>query len=391
MARPIKIGLKYFSFDVDFFSDEKIGAISGEFGIKGEITAVKLLCAIYRNGYFILWDEALKMNLLKNLPGISLELLEKIVNRLVKWGFFEQDLFSTARVLSSKGIQKRYFDAIKRRKELSEYPYLLITVDINDQNVGNNRFNVDNNKSEENVNKCIDVCNNGINVDNNSINAYISTQRKEKKSKENIIIPPTPPKGVENLKEVISEKDRALDEALAKIKDLEETIAQSKPAKPKRPNGLNSNARKAFEEHFRNTFGEEYYWTAKDAGNMLQLLRKLTFSREQKQMPVDDASVLYALQVFLQSIKDGWLLENFSVANLNSKYNEIISNVRKEYAPRTGYTNIYEQKRIDSERRKSQLMAEFAEADAKFLAEQEAKRKAVGDTGEISDTFTNGG
>ena len=36
--------------------------------------------------------------------------------------------------------------------------------------------------------------------------------------------------------------------------------------------------------------------------------------------------------------------------------------------------SIYEQKRIDSERRKSKLMAEFAEADAKFLAEQEAKR-----------------
>lgn len=62
----------------------------------------------------------------------------------------------------------------------------------------------------------------------------------------------------------------------------------------------------------------------------------------------------------------------------------------KNYGTRTITNNIYEQKRIDSERRKSQLMAEFAEADAKFLAEQEAKRKAVGNTGEISDTFTDG-
>lgn len=53
--------------------------------------------------------------------------------------------------------------------------------------------------------------------------------------------------------------------------------------------------------------------------------------------------------------------------------------------------SIYEQKRIDSERRKSKLMAEFAEADAKFLAEQEAKRKAVGFIGEIPDTFSDGG
>lgn len=62
----------------------------------------------------------------------------------------------------------------------------------------------------------------------------------------------------------------------------------------------------------------------------------------------------------------------------------------KNYGARQN-TDIYEQKRIDSERRKSRLMAEFAEADAKFLAEQEAKRKAVGSTGEIPNTIPDGG
>ena len=145
MARPNKEGLDYFPFDVDFFSDEKIGSISGEFGIKGEITAIKLLCAIYRNGYFILWNDALKMSLLRGLPGISLELLEQIVTRLVRWGFFEQTLFSTVSVLTSKGIQERYFKAIKRRKDSSNYPYLLVNVDNNKVNVSNNDINVSTN------------------------------------------------------------------------------------------------------------------------------------------------------------------------------------------------------------------------------------------------------
>ena len=79
MARPEEYGLKYFSFDVDFFTDEKIEAISGEFGIKGEIAAIKLLCAVYRNGYFIEWNEMLKMKLLRNLPGDSPELLDQII------------------------------------------------------------------------------------------------------------------------------------------------------------------------------------------------------------------------------------------------------------------------------------------------------------------------
>ena len=116
MARQLKEGLDFFSFDVDFFDDEKIGAISGEFGIKGEITVIKLLCAVYRNGYFIMWNEPLKMKLLKSLPGISSELLEQIVNRLVRWGFFDSSCFNLEKILTSEGIQKRYFSAIKRRK-----------------------------------------------------------------------------------------------------------------------------------------------------------------------------------------------------------------------------------------------------------------------------------
>ena len=108
MARPIKTGLDYFPFDVDFFFDEKIVAINGEFGIKGEITTVKLLCAIYRNGYFIEWTDMLKYKLLKELPGVSAELVEQIVHRLVKWGFFDKALFDSAKVLTSSGIQRRY-------------------------------------------------------------------------------------------------------------------------------------------------------------------------------------------------------------------------------------------------------------------------------------------
>lgn len=161
MARPNKKGLDYFPFDVDFFEDEKIGAISGEFGIKGEITAIKLLCAVYRNGYFVVWNEPLKIKLLKSLPGINSELLEQIVNRLVRWGFFNKSCFSLDKILTSEGIQKRYFEAIKRRKSNENYPYLL--------------FNVNNND---------------VNVSNNPVNVYKSTQRKEKEINNPSIVSP---------------------------------------------------------------------------------------------------------------------------------------------------------------------------------------------------------
>lgn len=126
MARPRKNGLDYFPFDVDFFNDEKIVAIAGEFGVKGEIATIKLLCAIYRNGYFIEWNEMLLMKLLHQLPGLSSELISQIVERLVKWGFFDKDLFNSASILTSQGIQKRYFDVAKKRAARDgDLPYVL--------------------------------------------------------------------------------------------------------------------------------------------------------------------------------------------------------------------------------------------------------------------------
>lgn len=164
MARPSKIGLDYFPLDVDFFNDEKIGAISGEFGIKGELACIKLLCAIYRNGYFARWNEVLRMKLIKELPGVSADLLETIVSRAVRWGLFDKALFDDGGILTSSGIQRRYFEATKRRIGEEGLPYLLVSVCRNGVNVCNNGVSV-------------------VSVSNNSINVDINTQSKGKESK----------------------------------------------------------------------------------------------------------------------------------------------------------------------------------------------------------------
>ena len=126
MARPIKYGLDYWNCDVDIFDDDKVIPVTGEFGIKGQIVLVHLLCAIYRNGYFILWTERLRYSLCSKMPGISDEVLCMIVNRLVKWGFFDENLFSSVKVLTSKAIQKRYFSAVYRRKIIETDEFLLL-------------------------------------------------------------------------------------------------------------------------------------------------------------------------------------------------------------------------------------------------------------------------
>lgn len=139
MARPVKKGLDYFPLDVNIFENEKVAAVSGEFQLKGEIILIKLLCAIYRNGYFYEWSEMNQMHLLRQLPTVTPGLLQQVVNRLVKWDFFDKNLFDSSQVLTSASIQERYFTAISRRKVTGkDYPYLLVNVDNNPINVRNN-------------------------------------------------------------------------------------------------------------------------------------------------------------------------------------------------------------------------------------------------------------
>ena len=155
---------------------------------------------------------------------------------------------------------------------------------------------------------------------------------KTKIKTKNINIPTTPPKGVDKAKEKeLLEKEEALRVLEEELKKREaELCAQSDnpPSKPKkRPNPLNSEARKLFEERYQVLFSSSYYWSAKDAGNMSSLLKKLKFQREKKNLPIDDQGVLNALKYLLDSITDGWILENFSVTNINSKFNEIVSQI----------------------------------------------------------------
>ena len=167
MARPVKEGLDYFPLYVDIFEDEKIEAISGEFGIKGEIIVVKLLCAIYKKGYFILWSDLIIAQMLKRLPGISKDLLNNVVERLVLWEFFDKDLFHSAGILTSEKIQENFFEATKRRKSPKPTLYVLDKFLENDNSIEN------------------DV--NGVNVDINTqakgVNVDINTQSKVKESK----------------------------------------------------------------------------------------------------------------------------------------------------------------------------------------------------------------
>jgi len=96
----------------------------------------------------------------------------------------------------------------------------------------------------------------------------------------------------------------------------------------KAPVTLHTICKNYFHEKFRQLFSDEYYWEAKDAANLNSILKKIKYNREMKSMPNDDNSVTDAFRTFLNSIRDEWILKNYSMSNINSKFNEIISQAK---------------------------------------------------------------
>lgn len=162
MARPVKDGLDYFPLDVGIFDDEILIGISGDFGTKGELAVIKLLCAVYQKGYFIVWNDLMQAKIAKQLDS-SKDLVNQIVARLVEWQFFDKDLFNSAKVLTSVNIQNRYFEAIKRRKSPKPTLYV-INVDINtSSDVVNDDINTQSKVNKSKVNEIKEPITNATN------------------------------------------------------------------------------------------------------------------------------------------------------------------------------------------------------------------------------------
>lgn len=120
MARPIKQGLDYFPFDVNFFDDTKIEFISAKFGLKGEAIIIRLLAKIYKeNGYYMSLDEDEILLFARKIggnSGASVQFVRAVVSEAASRGVFDEAVWRNFRVLTSRGIQKRYIKACRDSK-----------------------------------------------------------------------------------------------------------------------------------------------------------------------------------------------------------------------------------------------------------------------------------
>lgn len=143
MSRSHKVGLDYFSFDVDFFNDDKLEFVSAKYGNIGELIVIKLLCRIYKNGYYSKWGKDESLIFAKRAgDSITQDLTDEVISELLHRDFFCNDKFEQHSILTSNGIQRRFLEATKRRKSVDvarEY----IIADTTDFNVNIIALNVD--------------------------------------------------------------------------------------------------------------------------------------------------------------------------------------------------------------------------------------------------------
>jgi hypothetical protein len=148
----MKSGIDYFPLDVTL--DSKMELMEAEFGLTGFGVVVKLFGEIYgKQGYYIEWTEEVAL-LFGRKVGLGRGVVSEIVAASVKRGMFDQEVFRKYRVLTSRGIQKRYFEAVSRRKEIEvEDSILLVDPAQFCKNVDIKRRNAD--REGKNADSCI--------------------------------------------------------------------------------------------------------------------------------------------------------------------------------------------------------------------------------------------
>ena len=124
-------GINYFPVGVNFMEENAMEVIEAKYGIKGSAIVLKLMCKIYKEGYYIRWDEE-QCLIFANKAGreVQAEEVQGIIEILFTKGILDRNSYQENGILTSESIQKVWMEATKRRKrELSELPYLMVKPD----------------------------------------------------------------------------------------------------------------------------------------------------------------------------------------------------------------------------------------------------------------------
>ena len=160
----MKNGIDFFPLDTVL--DNKFKLIEAEFGLEGFAVVVKLLQYIYgEGGYYGEVNDDVVLLFSRNI-GLGGNTVTEIINGAIRRGIFNKELYDKYRILTSEGIQNRYFNIVKRRQNVKVIKEYLL---------GDYIQNLDN-----------------VNISQKNVNSSAQSKVKESKVKDIEGVPPSP-------------------------------------------------------------------------------------------------------------------------------------------------------------------------------------------------------
>ncbi len=194
MGRNKKLGLDYFPMNVDFFQDIRIRKLIKYQGGKAVTVYALLLCIIYKQGYYIRWDDELPF-IISEQTGFDEAYIQEVFKCCMVVGLFSKKLYDSDKIITSKGIQDRYksiCDQSRRVCKFNEY----VIISSEEMPISSEEMPI---SSEE-----------------MPISSEESTQRKEKKRKNKINPPYNPPSEGGSVEVGADDKERIVSEFFSK-------------------------------------------------------------------------------------------------------------------------------------------------------------------------------
>ena len=150
------------------------------------------------------------------------------------------------------------------------------------------------------------------------------------------------------LSTALSKNDKSLDKALIKHMskqsestcqstgeskcsiDKQETI-NNKPITKTCETSSHTILKNYFLEFFKKRNDTPFFnWSGKDAMALNQLIKKMTKLHEEKKLDISPPAIENSIKIMINQITDTWILDHISIPILNSKFSEIISNIKAQ-------------------------------------------------------------
>lgn len=142
MPRIADTGLEYIPLDTTIFQDRKIRRLQRKCDIQAALVYIELLCVIYKEGYYVKWDEDFAFDLADEIR-LPEEYIKQVVDACIEVGLLSREMFDAHHILTSRGIQKQYqtvCERSKRKSRVQEYSLLISSEEMspNDRSDGIN-------------------------------------------------------------------------------------------------------------------------------------------------------------------------------------------------------------------------------------------------------------